>query len=59
MIDDRNLTVHTYNEPLAEAIYGRLGHLARVLRKWLDELMEQPSLGSMPNSWMCCGSKPG
>ena len=25
MVDDRNLTVHTYNEELAQAIYARLG----------------------------------
>ncbi|MCZ6574514.1 MAG: nucleotidyltransferase substrate binding protein, partial [Planctomycetota bacterium] len=24
MVDDRNLTVHTYNEELAQAIYARL-----------------------------------
>ena len=24
MIEDRNLSVHTYNEKLADAIYGRL-----------------------------------
>ncbi len=24
MIEDRNLTVHTYNESVAEKIYGRL-----------------------------------
>ncbi len=31
MADDRNLTVHTYNEPLALAIYERiLGHMDRI-----------------------------
>ena len=35
MADDRNLTSHTYNEGLAEAIFKRLsGHLA-VLEAWL------------------------
>ena len=34
MADDRNLTVHTYNEPLALAIYERiLGH-RYLLVKW-------------------------
>lgn len=36
MVDDRNLTVHTYNEQLAAAIYGRLGDHARLLRSWLN-----------------------
>jgi nucleotidyltransferase substrate binding protein (TIGR01987 family) len=40
MIDDRNLSVHTYNEKLADEIYGRLkeylllfGKLSESLRK--------------------------
>lgn len=38
ILDDRNLTVHTYNEATAIEIYGRLrGHLA-VLRKLLTAL---------------------
>ena len=35
MVDDRNLTVHTYNEQLAVAIYGRLSRHALLLRHWL------------------------
>ena len=36
--DDRNLTAHTYNEGLAEAIFKRLsGHLA-VLEAWLTAM---------------------
>ncbi len=31
MCDDRNLTVHTYNEALAEALYARLGSYAELL----------------------------
>jgi len=38
MVDDRNLTVHTYNEPLAEAIYSRLAAHASVLGAWLSGL---------------------
>lgn len=36
MIDDRNRTVHTDNEALAEAIYGRIHHYARLMEKWLE-----------------------
>ena len=38
MVDDRNLTVHTYNEELARAIYARLDRHARMLRVWLDAM---------------------
>jgi nucleotidyltransferase substrate binding protein (TIGR01987 family) len=38
MVDDRNLTVHTYNEPLAEAIYSRLAGHAALLEGWLTAL---------------------
>lgn len=44
MLDDHNLTEYTYDEPdepLAEAIYGRLSQHARVLRKWLGELLKR------------------
>jgi nucleotidyltransferase substrate binding protein (TIGR01987 family) len=38
MTDDRNLTAHTYNEGLAEAIFQRLpGHLA-TLEAWLGAM---------------------
>ena len=38
MADDRNLTAHTYNEGLAEAIFKRLsGHLA-VMEAWLTAM---------------------
>ena len=44
MIDDRNLTVHTYNEELAEHIYSRLPRHAALLSTWLTSLtvLEQP-----------------
>ena len=35
MVDDRNQTVHTYNEAVAEAIYSRLATYAPLLRAWL------------------------
>ncbi len=38
MADDRNLTVHTYNESLAEQIYARILRYAPVLRAWLDAM---------------------
>lgn len=38
MCDDRNLTVHTYNEALARAIYGRLGAYVDVLGAVLDAM---------------------
>lgn len=38
IMDDRNLTVHTYNEPLAEALFARLPEHARLIRQWLERL---------------------
>jgi nucleotidyltransferase substrate binding protein (TIGR01987 family) len=35
MIDDRNLTLHTYNEPIAEEIYSHLSRYADLLAVWL------------------------
>lgn len=35
-LDDRNMTVHTYNEELAQAIYDRLQSHAFQLRAWQD-----------------------
>lgn len=36
MADDRNLTAHTYDESLAEAIYSRLPIYARLMDEWLE-----------------------
>jgi nucleotidyltransferase substrate binding protein (TIGR01987 family) len=44
MADDRNLTVHTYNEALAIALYGRFGGHAALFDRWLAGL----STGSPP-----------
>lgn len=38
MIDDRNLTVHTYNEALADQIYIRLPGHARLMKSWLSQM---------------------
>lgn len=40
IVDDRNLTVHTYNEPLAEALFARLPGHTRLIRLWLERLKE-------------------
>lgn len=34
----RNLSVHTYNEALAEAIFSRLGGHAEVIAAWLGAM---------------------
>jgi len=41
MVDDRNLTVHTYNEVLARRIYGNLGGYAELLKRWLNAMAER------------------
>ncbi|MEO1859106.1 MAG: nucleotidyltransferase substrate binding protein [Verrucomicrobiales bacterium] len=38
MTDDRNLTVHTYNEALAEAIFRHLPDYARIMDRWLSAM---------------------
>ena len=35
MVDDRNLTSHTYNENLADQIYGQLGTYSHLMAKWV------------------------
>jgi len=40
MADDRNLTVHTYNESLAEELYGRLPNYAKLMGGWLHSMSE-------------------
>jgi nucleotidyltransferase substrate binding protein (TIGR01987 family) len=41
MADDRNLTVHTYNEALAEKIYSHLFQYAPLMRDWLAAMEQQ------------------
>lgn len=38
MVDQRNLTVHTYNEELAVEIFKGLPHYYQLLRNWMDRL---------------------
>jgi len=41
MIDDRNLTVHTYNEAVAEDIFSNLPRYADLLAVWLAAMEER------------------
>ncbi|WP_245606076.1 nucleotidyltransferase substrate binding protein [Thermus amyloliquefaciens] len=41
MADDRNLTVHTYNEALAQAIFARLGGYAQLMGKVLGRMSDE------------------
>jgi nucleotidyltransferase substrate binding protein (TIGR01987 family) len=45
MADDRNLTAHTYNERLAQAIFGRLPRHAATLSSWLGAIQERVARG--------------
>ena len=38
MVQDRNLTVHTYNEKLAEDIFAKLAGYAALLTAWLGAM---------------------
>ena len=38
LVDDRNLTSHTYNEALARAIWSRLPSHVAVLQRWMAAL---------------------
>ncbi len=38
MVDDRNLTSHTYNEGLAEQIHTQLGSYVRLMNEWLSDM---------------------
>ncbi|ABZ83816.1 nucleotidyltransferase substrate-binding protein, putative [Heliomicrobium modesticaldum Ice1] len=40
MVDDRNLTVHTYNEELARAIFMKLPRYASLLRRWVKAIRD-------------------
>jgi len=41
MADDRNLTVHTYNQALAERIYTALSEYAPLLEVWVSAMERQ------------------
>lgn len=45
MADDRNLTVHTYNEDLAERICSRIPLYAELMEGWLSAMLERTSGG--------------
>ncbi len=40
MVDDRNMTVHTYNEDLAEDLFSRLELYSKLMRKVVSKLKE-------------------
>lgn len=44
MIDDRNLTVHVYNEPLADEIFHKLPEYFVLLRMWLLTIENRMSI---------------
>ena len=41
MARDRNLTVHTYNEELANQIYSRLSSYAGLMEQWLAAISDR------------------
>ena len=41
MADDRNLTVHTYNEELAKAIHSRIPGYIGLMGYWLSKMKER------------------
>lgn len=43
MVNDKNLTVHTYNEDLADEIFGELPQYYHLLRNWMDRLEDKNS----------------
>jgi nucleotidyltransferase substrate binding protein (TIGR01987 family) len=50
MVDDRNLTVHTYNEALAQAIFRRLPHYTRLMESVLGrrkQLKNSPQIRAL------------
>ncbi|MFZ5470240.1 MAG: HI0074 family nucleotidyltransferase substrate-binding subunit [Myxococcota bacterium] len=44
MCDDRNQTVHTYNETLAKEIFSRLDGYASLIASWLAKISERAAL---------------
>ncbi len=44
MSDDRNLTSHTYNEPLAKEIHQRIGAHSVLLKQWLEQMIKRSGL---------------
>lgn len=54
LVDDRNLTVHTYNEALALRLAARLPDHAAALREWLSRLQMRATQTTDP-----AGKPPG
>ncbi len=46
MVDDRNLTVHTYNEALAIEIAGRISAHTVLMAAWLDRVRTRSARSS-------------
>ena len=46
MMDDRNLTVHTYNERIAQQIHANLPRHAALLEQWLKRMQAQLDQGT-------------
>jgi nucleotidyltransferase substrate binding protein (TIGR01987 family) len=44
MVDDRNLTVHTYNEALAEEIYNNLPGYLSLMSIWIQRIKKRSRL---------------
>lgn len=44
MVDDRNLTIHTYNESLAKQIYSRLSGYLVLMEKWFLLIKEKAEI---------------
>lgn len=49
MVDHRNLTAHTYNENLANEIYGQIPAYRRLMHEWLDRLAQSMSKDHQPD----------
>ena len=45
MADDRNLTVHTYNEAVAEGIFAHIPGYAELMEHWLREMRVRAERG--------------
>lgn len=41
MVNDRNLTVHTYNEKLAQQIHSRLASYSQILTVWTERMQQR------------------
>jgi len=44
MADDRNLTIHTYNETVAEEIFAHIPAYSRLIADWLQSMRDRINL---------------